>query len=237
MRPIFDCPLPRWATWTTKTPVPMAVYAKNDIVSHSLLNYGSWEGYLHSKFRRGAKMIDIGANIGYHSIMAAKHGMFVLAIEPMATNRRLLSATLCRNKELARRITVVSSAIDLFSASCRMYSDSINEGDGHLRCGTEPKPADTSSSKYVLRERVPVQPLKDILQTWRPGPYYLIKIDVEGSECKVLQSAPTSLKPRWLIAETTFPGSARCVRDFAAAHSCSTESHGADTVIDCATAQ
>jgi hypothetical protein len=52
--------------------------------------------------------VDVGANIGWHSIYAAAVGYTVLAFEPMLKNIGAVRRTLCENSELQQRLTLVS---------------------------------------------------------------------------------------------------------------------------------
>ena len=64
-------------------------------------------------------VLDIGANVGIYSLLAAYAGLTVLAFEPMPRNRALLAATLCANPVLARRITVHPVALGERRGECK----------------------------------------------------------------------------------------------------------------------
>lgn len=53
--------------------------------------------------------LDVGANIGWHSIYAAAVGYTVLAFEPMLKNIGAMRRTLCQNPELQQRLTLIST--------------------------------------------------------------------------------------------------------------------------------
>ena len=59
----------------------------------------------------GTSFVDIGANVGWYSFMYAQHGYEVLAVEPMTANRALINATMCKNPDVASRISVVAAAL------------------------------------------------------------------------------------------------------------------------------
>ena len=55
--------------------------------------------------------VDIGANLGFYSLLFAHYGYDVLAIEPMRHNVRLINMSLCFSPELRARVTVVNAAL------------------------------------------------------------------------------------------------------------------------------
>ena len=52
-------------------------------------------------------MIDIGANVGAHTLAMAAHGFNVLAFEPLHANIQGLRYSLCLNPQLQGRITLI----------------------------------------------------------------------------------------------------------------------------------
>jgi FkbM family methyltransferase len=114
---------------------------------------------------------DLGANVGFYALLAAKLGARVLAFEPVARNlaylRRHIELNECEN------VTIVAAAV------------SDHSGTAHFREGPAPTVGalvDDDSAGYD----VPVVALDDIVGT--PVPQ-LVKIDVEGAEAAVLHGA------------------------------------------------
>ncbi|KAJ1635568.1 hypothetical protein T492DRAFT_863224 [Pavlovales sp. CCMP2436] len=71
-----------------------------------------------------ATLVDIGANLGFYTMLFAHAGFRVVALEPLAHNRRALEANLCLNPEIAKRARVniweyLASSAMLFVALCR----------------------------------------------------------------------------------------------------------------------
>ena len=90
--------------------------------------------------QRAPTMLDIGANLGFYSLLFAAQGWSVLSIEAMEHNRRPLRASLCLNPSL--NVTLIGTALGSANASrhraqCVALSVERNRGNGFLACGEE----------------------------------------------------------------------------------------------------
>merc|ERR1719436_1287957 len=85
--------------------------------------------------------LDIGANLGYYSLLFAHKGYKVIAVEPMTRNRRAIEASLCLNPDLRGRVTVIPAALvapdEVAGRHCVIRSTNLaaNIGNGYLKCG------------------------------------------------------------------------------------------------------
>ena len=77
----------------------------DDYIGRSILESGSCEPHVSSVIRnqlkKGDVFLDLGANIGYHTIFAAKlvgQSGKVIAVEPNPQNLQLIYASLLENK-------------------------------------------------------------------------------------------------------------------------------------------
>lgn len=145
------------------------------------------------ELQRSEVFVDVGANLGYYSLLALKHRKRVIAFEPQAQNLKCLFTNLEANgwsqeaevfpMALAERPGVLT----LFGASGP--SASLVEG----WAGYSPK----------FKQTVAVTTLDRILEGKYRDDRLLIKIDVEGAEFGVLRGASATLKrqprPAWLI--------------------------------------
>lgn len=134
--------------------------------------------------------IDVGANIGFYSVLAAKllPGRRVLAVEPNPEARRRLSENLVRNG--------VEAAVTVFAG---LASDSPGEAELNLIEGME----EYSSMGQIVhasvagetsrRMVVQAETLDRLVDRFELTPG-LIKIDVEGAEKLVLDGAMETLK-------------------------------------------
>jgi FkbM family methyltransferase len=156
--------------------------------------YGEYEPAVTALFRRlltpESLVFDVGANVGYFSILSCELGASVHAFEPNPSVRALL----------ARSVRLGSCEIEVVPAAC---SD---------RTGTMPlylsDPGNTGmSSLTVPTERhveVNVITLDDYARRTQARPS-LVKIDVEGHELAALSGARSLLETvrPIVIAETT----------------------------------
>ncbi len=125
--------------------------------------------------------VDIGANIGYFSLIAAKlvgSGGKVFAFEPDSENFKLLEKNIKANNY--KNITAVQKAISDKTGKARLYLDSENLC-GHSLTARK-------GNKFVEVETVV---LDDFL---RDEKIDVIKIDVEGFEPAVLEGMKNIIK-------------------------------------------
>jgi FkbM family methyltransferase len=155
-------------------------------VSESLLETGTWEPFETEVIRRllapGALFVDCGANLGWYSVLAAAHGMQVLAIEPSPANAELLAATLERNTALVRdRIELHRCAVGAASGQAYLELSATNQGDHRVV-------ATTSGRRSSVH--IPIITIDAILAGRRPD---LVKIDTQGSEVAILRGGAHGL--------------------------------------------
>ncbi len=144
--------------------------------------------------------VDVGANLGYYSLLALKKGKPVVAFEPQPRNLRSLFQNLIANgwEDRAEVFPLALSdkpgLLTLYGASGPSAS-LVKNWAGY-------------SSRH--RQVVPVSTLDRVLDQRFPGQRLLIKIDVEGAEHQVLKGATLTLcrnpQPIWLLEV--------CLQDF-----------------------
>jgi FkbM family methyltransferase len=155
----------------------------NAVIDRSIILSGEFEKYSTQAMRRlvkkGATVLDIGANIGYYSVLFAhlvgKTGQ-VISFEPTRYYRETLQKNLKANE------------ID----NCEVQEIGLSDRSGHA----EMKRGRHSASLHwveaedpVDTEQIALATLDDFIQKLSPGRIDLIKIDVDGHEPKVLQGA------------------------------------------------
>ena len=150
---------------------------------------------------RASTCIDIGANIGLYTCLAARHGKHVVAVEPMPSNLKFLFRNLVRND--FSDVEVFPLALSSRGGILRIF------GDG-TAASLLPGWAGASEKSYKI---VPVTTLDVIVNTRFDGLPLLIKLDVEGFEMEVLKGGQRTLslnpRPTWLVEivlNEHFPG-------------------------------
>ena len=148
---------------------------------------GAFQRYLSSRDNRAFKyFIDVGANLGTHTLYALREAGFerALAIEPDPRNLPLLRANLALNG-VDGRGTVLPFAVAASQGWIELFQSEINWGDNR----TSP-----TEGEGWARTRVPTTSLDQVLKDSGFDPVGLtIWIDVQGAEYSVLQGASETL--------------------------------------------
>lgn len=182
-----------WDRWALSNPLP---------TSHGFILAGqpgmtrkSWEMNEIREFLELLKgcstCIDVGANVGFYSCLAAVNGKHVVAVEPLPRNLRFLCQNLACNDlcDVEIYATALSTRPGLRRLWGKADMASLVAGWGG---------APTNDYEFV-----PVTTLDLIAAERFNGTQLAIKMDVEGSEFDVLKGASRTLtmepKPIWMI--------------------------------------
>lgn len=139
-----------------------------------------------AEFTKGKVFFDIGANIGYYSILASKNigeTGTVVAFEPVVSNLTFLHRHVELNK--AKNVKVLPFALS-DKQSIASFSLGQNSAMGHLADGN----GNGKSENLVY---VPTVSLDEIAEKMNLLPD-VMKIDVEGAEMDVFRGAENVLK-------------------------------------------
>jgi FkbM family methyltransferase len=153
-----------------------------DIIQQYIYYFGVWEphitSWINSSLRPGDSFIDVGANIGYYSLLASRlvgaHGS-VVAIEASPKTFVELHANLVLNEIHNVR------AVNLAASECR--------GKLKLFRGHEHNTGLTTvldHQGFELECEVTAAPLSEIVQPKEMKHARIVKIDVEGAELSVV---------------------------------------------------
>lgn len=160
-----------------------------DVIERNLTVHGAWDAVvgrsLETLLRPGDTFLDIGANIGYFSLYAAKlvgAGGKVIAVEP---SRRALEKLLINLRlNSAENVLILSVAAgDQTERAVLNLACANNIGASSLRAALQ----------SVSTETVAVIRLDDVIVPMASLPD-LIKIDIEGSELNALRGMEEILK-------------------------------------------
>jgi len=163
-------------------PLQMQVHDLTDVhVSAAIAATGIWEPeetrFLLATLRPGDVFVDVGANIGYFSLLASRRvgpAGAVLAFEPEAANYALLEAN-CRLND-CDNVRTYQAALGEENTSGTLYLNELNRGDHSLfpaqqdRAGQDIRIVNGSRLISASYPRVDC-----------------IKIDTQGAECSVVR--------------------------------------------------
>ncbi len=175
------------------------VYGREDrYISADLTRDGIWEPFETEVFRRlcrcGDFVLDIGANIGWYSVVASRlvgAAGAVYAFEPGQSNLALLRRNLERSSGPAQ-VKILRLALGESISQSKLFLSANNFGDHQLfDDGTQRK-----------SEAVEVQSLDSLFEGQSRLPT-LVKSDTQGSEGRILTGANRLLaygwRPIWLL--------------------------------------
>ncbi len=170
-------------------------------VGHTLARTGSYEPEVTAALRTvlgpGATLVDIGANIGWFSLLGATlvgpTGK-VIAIEPNPRNVALLRQSAQDNG--LDNIEVLAVALSERPGAVALETDGSN---GRI-IPVDGPPAAPVEAEFVVAS----YPLDEILASAGVGRVEVIKIDVEGAEPLVLRGATTTIASSRPVLITEF---------------------------------
>jgi FkbM family methyltransferase len=146
--------------------------------------------------RRGERVVDAGAHIGYFTLLAAARGAEVVAIEPNPATFRALRQNVDGNR--FSNVRCVNVALGRDHATASLEVPAVYDGTSSLLPGRA-KPAPGLGMERIL---VPQLPLDELEQD-PPGADWLL-IDVEGAEDAVLEGGAGTLRQaKRVILEVT----------------------------------
>jgi FkbM family methyltransferase len=174
--------------------IPLWVHEDEDLSNAIKGGWDFWEGdildYIRDNFSKQSIILDIGANIGNHTVYFATYLDYIkiVAFEPLKRNYKVLLQNIQR-----------------FSSSKLLaYERGLSDHEGWT--GMTPNVSNLGASEIHEdgSERVYVQTVDSVAEWWY-APITLLKIDVEWHEPQVLKGAEKTIqkhKPLILIEDT-----------------------------------
>ena len=182
-------PLRQLTNWTIRQLLPKQieihgatiVLNPTDPVVSGALHFGVYEKaetrFFQSACRDGMTFLDVGANFGYYTALAARavgpNGR-VLAVEPDPDSFGYLEQTIAANA--VGNVQAFPVAASDAPATLPLYISTDNRGDNRLYASGEDRP----------QVEVTARPLDALLRENKIDTVDLIKIDVQGYEPKVI---------------------------------------------------
>jgi FkbM family methyltransferase len=154
-------------------------YQKNDKVVGGRIALGKYEEYETKLILKQVKptdvVVDVGANIGYYTVLLAQKAKIVYAIEPEEETFEILSKNVVENK--LKNVVLIKAAVGDGNGMVELYKSFLNNGD-HRLWGN----SDTRETEVVCLRK-----LDDMLVNEEK--IDLIKIDTQGWEPAVIGGA------------------------------------------------
>jgi FkbM family methyltransferase len=166
------------------------VHNTNDHISKVIRQTGVWEPnvtYWIEKLSQGGVFLDVGANIGYCSLIASKKYEKVYAFEPIPENYFLLEKSLndnnIKNVEVVKKCVGNSETLELTA-----FADNM----GGTRNIENTRKQNVSHMKVQSTRVYEVVTLDSFTENIESVD--LMKVDVEGHELQVLQGFSKNIK-------------------------------------------
>ncbi|WP_439142073.1 FkbM family methyltransferase [Pseudooctadecabacter sp.] len=159
-----------------------------DQITHSIHLEGRYEndilGFLAASIfpnlPSGGTCLDIGANIGNHSLAFSGHFDRVISFEPHPRTFRLLEV----NGDLVDNVTPINLGLSSTAGTFEIVEDKLNIGASSLERTLDPKGAAISFKVDRLDDL-------DLMKTM--GPITFMKLDIEGHEAEALRGAQDTI--------------------------------------------
>lgn len=159
----------------------MFLNPKDEVITPFMYAYRHWEpnetSIIFHNLKEGDVFIDVGANIGYYTLLASKKvGItgHVYSFEPETENYELLKQNIILNN--LQNVTVEKKAVANKPGRMKLYLNPTNKGDHSLR-------DDKMNRDY---QEVDVISLDDYFKDKKIN---FIKIDVQGADVLVIKGA------------------------------------------------
>ena len=172
----------------------MFVYKNDDYVSKIISDSGKWEPYetqsLLSSLSYYTKkknilendvyILDIGANIGWYSLILGKNGFNIISFEPSKINYYILLKNYCLNKDIS--MTIINRGLDIEEKNSTIYHPLINLGNA-IVFHNESK----INKSNFYKEEIKLTRLSNYIEYLKDKNLALIKLDIEGYEEKAIK--------------------------------------------------
>jgi FkbM family methyltransferase len=137
---------------------------------------------LEKELKDARLFIDVGAHVGYYTLLASKMAKEIISIEPNPFNYKLLKFNLRINK--INNVYALNIAASNYNGETGIFIPKLKG-----KIATDQSKLDNNISKIKIR----VVKLDDLLLKIGKNPD-VIKIDVEGSEMQVLEGLQETLR-------------------------------------------
>lgn len=182
-----------------KVSLDLAEKTQRSIYSSAVYEKGLTQ-FVINTLKPGDVFIDVGANVGYFTLIAASLGAKVISIEPYDENLALLRQNIHLNNFAG--VKVLDTAIGDHEGTAVLHINPLNRGGNSL---IKRETYFTDSHSYsreevgkmyrgeILEKEVPLTTLDSIMDQHSISSITIIKIDVEGFEEQVIEGMRKTL--------------------------------------------
>tara|TARA_B100001093_G_scaffold429299_1_gene424461 strand:+ start:6773 stop:8308 length:1536 start_codon:yes stop_codon:yes gene_type:complete len=167
-------------------------YGKDDYISNSLVNFGTWEPNITSIFyniieKNGTNntIIDIGCNIGYYSLICAKHKNVsnVYSVDGNSKNITMMSLSCKRNELFNVNLfnKCICDKVTYYKETNKEFVESIGNIGG------------MSFEESNNIDGIISTTIDNLIDENKINNVLIMKIDIEGGELKALKGAVKTL--------------------------------------------
>lgn len=173
-----------------KTPICIYNGSEDNIISETFQRGKRYEeGYLHLfelilEQDSAMNVIDIGANIGLYTLSAAKMGRQVIAVEPLPRTYKRLHASIQKNNFSDLVTLFVKPLSDRYESVHFETPDPMNPGATRFVSDGENPHVNKSIQSMLFNDLLPYISFRKAF----------LKMDIEGSELKVLTKSDNIFK-------------------------------------------
>ena len=185
----------------------MYVYKNKDIVSNNIRFRQSWESSETKKIINALNyysslknipndniyIIDIGANVGWYTLFLGKYGYQIISFEASVVNNYILRKNFCLNPNL--NISLINKGLFTEEKKCDYYYNRGNIGNGMIQCDKNNATNNESSQslfvdsyEFIKSGEAYLTKLSNYVEFLSTKNVALIKIDIEGTEGKAIES-------------------------------------------------
>jgi FkbM family methyltransferase len=170
---------------------PLLMHRADEIMTPQVQATGRWEPaeerFLTAELRPGATFLDVGASVGYFSVVgghAVGDGGRVISVEPEARNLALLRANLWQHG--LRNVAVLPIAAGDRTGYLRLEANESNRGDHQVH----------ALGEHETGRLVPAGRLDEVL---RGLEIHVVKIDTQGGDHHVVEGLRGLLRPGMVL--------------------------------------
>ena len=171
-----------------------------DYVSDSIIRYKSWEMPLTLEMKNAIEyyakknniidnknitIIDIGANIGCHTLSLAKLNYSIIGFEPSEKNYYTLRKSICLNN--FTNVLIFNVGLYDKEKVCDYYEANKNYGNGMVLCNNNENGV-LDYEFFKANRKIILTKLSNYYPYLFNKKIALVKIDIEGSEEKAIKS-------------------------------------------------